>query len=292
MLSKLMSKILVDETHQIRYEFKIITFWLVAILLGGIFGLLFQWLVSGLGSFWSQIAFFQGISIGFVFASFGAWYFLSSTKDVELTVGLMNFKWFRFIEGLGLGIFLVIIVVTVGWIFGHYSFIWSIEKYHYSEIVFSFLTVSMYLLFPAIIEELMFRGFPLQVNRNQFNILYRILLLSTIFMLMHFFNSHITILALFNIFLAGIWLSWATLSRNTLWYAAGLHFGWNMFQVAGLGSSVSGNELQVIPILQMSTNTFSPEWLSGGNFGIEGSIITTIIISGAGFYEYWRTRES
>ena len=64
-------------------------------------------------------------------------------------------------------------------------------------------------------------------------------------------------------------LIYAYVKTGQLWLPVGLHLGWNFFQASIFGFPASG---QVSPSM-ISQSPVGPEWLSGGKFGAEGSIL-------------------
>jgi hypothetical protein len=92
---------------------------------------------------------------------------------------------------------------------------------------------------------------------------------SLLFALLHAFNPNITWLALLNIFLAGFVMGIVYVYTGNLWFAIAFHFSWNFFLGPILGYEVSGLPLE--SLLQQSIH--GPDWLTGGEFGLEGSVL-------------------
>jgi hypothetical protein len=63
---------------------------------------------------------------------------------------------------------------------------------------------------------------------------------------------------------------------DDIWGASAIHFIWNFTQGCFYGISVSGtgDTESIFRTVQVSQNSF----LTGGNFGVEGSIFTTITL--------------
>lgn len=126
---------------------------------------------------------------------------------------------------------------------------------------------------PAVVhEELLFRGYAFQklcaANRS-----FAIVFVAAIFAVLHANNSSVTPLGLVNIALGGILLGLAYLRYGRLWFPIGLHLAWNLMTGPILGHEVSG--YQGFETLLIETGE-GPWWLSGGEFGIEGSIWMTV----------------
>jgi uncharacterized protein len=139
------------------------------------------------------------------------------------------------------------------------------------------------LLLGAIGEELMFRGYPFQTVLPIFGEWGTILPFSVLFAAAHMGNMGSSALSLGNTFLWGGVLSVAYLRTRTLWLPIGLHTGWN-WALPGLGIQLSGFELWLHPWV---VEWRAPEVVSGGVYGLEGSILTTLA---GGTLLYWLLR--
>jgi membrane protease YdiL (CAAX protease family) len=129
----------------------------------------------------------------------------------------------------------------------------------------------------ALGEELMFRGLPLVLCARTLGRPAAIVLLSVLFALAHITNPDIGVRALGNIALAGILLSLVFYSPGGMWAAFGTHLGWNG-TLAALGAPVSGLPFD-IPYIDYTMG--GPEWLTGGRFGPEGGLLSTLTITSA-----------
>lgn len=133
------------------------------------------------------------------------------------------------------------------------------------------LFVTVLLLFGAIGEELMFRGYPFQTVLQTFGVWTTILPFSVLFAVAHMGNLGSSWLSLGNTFLWGVVFSVAYVRTRTLWLPIGLHTGWN-WALPGLGINLSGFEVRLHPWL---LEWRAPEVVSGGIYGLEGSVLTT-----------------
>lgn len=125
----------------------------------------------------------------------------------------------------------------------------------------------------AIHEELLFRGYPFQKlhARNRW---FAIGFVALVFAALHAGNEAATPLGLVNIFLGGVLLGLAWERYRRLWFPIGLHLAWNLTTGPILGHEVSGYEAIATVFVEQGTG---PEWLTGGDFGIEGSAIMTAL---------------
>lgn len=153
---------------------------------------------------------------------------------------------------------------------------------------FSLLLYSLLFFLVAVGEEWIFRGYMFTNLRESLSDQRVLMLTSLLFTLVHMGNQHIASLAVLNIFLAGMLLGTLRLYRGGLWLAIGLHFGWNFIQGPILGFAVSG--IQVNGALQIQPR--GAVWLSGGAFGLEGSVVATVLMIGALYLLYpWKLQK-
>ncbi|MBI2428273.1 MAG: CPBP family intramembrane metalloprotease [Ignavibacteriales bacterium] len=125
-------------------------------------------------------------------------------------------------------------------------------------------------------EELMFRGYILQVFAEGTNRLIAALTISILFAFAHAKNPNVSIFGLINVGLAGLWLSVAYYKTNALWLAIGLHISWNFFQGFVYSLPVSGTTSDKEQIGKAIVT--GPEWLTGGTFGPEGGALATLML--------------
>lgn len=125
---------------------------------------------------------------------------------------------------------------------------------------------------PAVLhEELVFRGYPYQLLRR-WRRWFAIPASSLAFAAAHAGNSDVTPLALLNIFLGGVVLVLAYERHQRLWMPIGLHLGWNLMSGPILGYEVSGFAPGQSLLVTVVTG---PAVVTGGGFGIEGSVVMT-----------------
>lgn len=127
---------------------------------------------------------------------------------------------------------------------------------------------------PAVFhEELLFRGYAFQRLWRTWPTV-AIVSFSAVFAGLHAWNTAVTPLALTNIFLGGVLLSLAYALFERLWLPIGLHLGWNLLSGPILGYAVSGYAPEESVLRLVGTG---PPLLTGGRFGIEGSIWMTVL---------------
>jgi len=136
-----------------------------------------------------------------------------------------------------------------------------------------FISLGMVVLI-AFSEELVFRGYVLGNLLESFSNKWVALLLSALcFAIFHFSGPGITPLAFANLFLAGVLLGVNYIYTRNLWFSFFLHLSWNFFLGPILGSHISGISMPTLLVTEIKG-----DWLvTGGDFGIEGSIINTAL---------------
>ena len=123
-------------------------------------------------------------------------------------------------------------------------------------------------------EEALFRGYVFQILMEKINKVTAVITMSVLFSIVHTLNPGISIFAMFNIFLFGVLLSAAYIKTRSLWLPAALHFSWNFSQSFIFSFPVSG--IKINPTILTIRNNGSA-LISGGEFGPEASLLTSIV---------------
>ncbi|MGO6565224.1 CPBP family intramembrane glutamic endopeptidase [Streptococcus pneumoniae] len=223
------------------------------------------------------------------------------TSDFRLILGLLAFgfilntvfRWTRKVEkrpirtlgfyrenflsnllkgfSLGLALFLLTLLGLVA--LGQYR-LDSIHLDTYS-LAFTLFTIPFWIL-QGTAEELVTRAWLIPQLAKRTNLKVAIIISSSLFTLLHLGNPGITFLSAIDLFLFGVAMSLYLLKTDTIWGIGGIHGAWNFAQ---------GNLFGVLVSVQSSGTSimkFTPQgnqdWLSGGSFGIEGSIVSSIIL--------------
>ena len=150
------------------------------------------------------------------------------------------------------------------------------SRFHWPSVLF----VSIVLLFGAVGEEMLFRGYGFQVLVKAIGPFATILPMAVLFGLAHSLNLHFTWIALLNTVLWGIVLGYAFVLSGDLWLPIGLHFGWN-WVLPLLGANLGG--------FTMGVTGYALHWYigapwSGGEYGPEGGWLTSLVAVALFFY--------
>ena len=178
----------------------------------------------------------------------------------------------RLVRGTGLGALMAAIAVALAFAFDGAQVRVLFDWGFWLSVS---LPLAVGLLAAALSEELMFRGYPLRRLADGIGALPAMLLVTLGFALAHADNPNVSKLALLNIFLAGVWLSFAFFSTGGMLFAWGAHFGWNAALAIAFDAPVSGYKFQV-PMVEYTPGRHA--WVDGGPFGPEGGIVTTIVL--------------
>lgn len=216
---------------------------------------------------------FELLSFGFIILTVFRW-----TRKVEKrpirTLGFYkeNFLSALF-KGYGLGLSLFILALAGLVVLGQYQFD-SIHLDTYS-LAFTLFTIPFWIL-QGTAEELVTRAWLIPQLAKRTNLKVAIIISSSLFTLLHLGNPGITFLSAIDLFLFGVAMSLYLLKTDTIWGIAGIHGAWNFAQGNLFGVLVSGQSSGTS--IMKFTPQGNQDWLSGGSFGIEGSIVSSIIL--------------
>lgn len=131
-------------------------------------------------------------------------------------------------------------------------------------------------LLAAAAEELIFRGYPLQALAEGSRRWIAGVLLCLLFTMGHADNPDVTMVGIFNIFLASVMLTVLYFQTRRLWLPIALHLSWNFTQSWLWGFDVSGIKIEDQLFIVTPTGH---ELLTGGDFGLEGSILSALLFA-------------
>lgn len=132
------------------------------------------------------------------------------------------------------------------------------------------------------IEEILFRGILLRHIEAMLGTWAALAITSALFGLAHLANPGASLFAAFAIAMeAGILLGAAYLWKRRLWIPIGIHAAWNFTQGWVFSVPVSGGK---VPEGLLITARNGPDWLTGGAFGLEASVIAMLVATAAGLF--------
>jgi len=210
-----------------------------------------------------------------VLAAYLVLLWIEQRRPLELSV--------RRIGGLGWGLLLgtglLLAVIGVLFTVGSYRVVGVNPSY---SIVPDLLSVG---LVAAVAEEIAFRGVLLRLIEDALGTWAAIGIGGLSFGLAHLSNQDATLWGALAIALeAGLLFSALYVVTRSLWWCMGLHFAWNVLQGPVFGSAVSGSgTASGLLIAQFS----GPDWLTGGSFGIESSVVSVVLLTAVGVWLLW-----
>lgn len=137
-----------------------------------------------------------------------------------------------------------------------------------------------FMMYVAVMEELLFRGIIFQSVYERFGSSIATISLSLLFGLAHTLNPHSSFLPILNVVFAGILLSCMYIATKNLWMSIAFHLVWNFSLGIVFNSPVSGVQHSSNTLLMIDWDIVNEQYplMFGGNFGLEGGLLTTIIL--------------
>ena len=137
----------------------------------------------------------------------------------------------------------------------------------------------------ASVEELLFRGYLLQSLAEGSRRWIAGLLLCIPFTWAHADNPDVTIIGITNIFLAAVILVILYFQTRRLWLPIGFHISWNLAQSWLWGFDVSGIKISDQLFVM---NPKGADYLTGGEFGLEGSALSLVLFVALVVWLLWK----
>lgn len=146
----------------------------------------------------------------------------------------------------------------------------------------------------GVTEEILCRGIVLHALKEKTSIWIAIAVSTIMFIMPHwsslFAGSMIYgVIGVANLVLISIIFSLLTVRFKSIWAACGLHSFWNAILYSILGLNLSGNDETVTAIFKMQS-VGKNVW-NGGEYGIEASAITTVVLALAAALIWYRSRK-
>lgn len=193
------------------------------------------------------------------------------------SIGFNKNNWLKkYSLGFLIGLAMMSIIVLILFPFGYIT----VEKNPIQPVGISAIASVLVILFGWIIqgatEEIVTRGWLLNVLSTKYNIGVGLLISSTLFGLMHLTNPNVNYIAVINIILVGLFYGLYVIKTNDLWAVCGMHSAWNFAQGNIFGFKVSGLDVSVGSLIDL--NLVGSDFVTGGIFGPEAGITATFIL--------------
>lgn len=131
-------------------------------------------------------------------------------------------------------------------------------------------------------EEILCRGIMLHTLKEKTSVWIAIAVSTVLFIIPHWsslFDGVMVygVIGVANLVLISVIFSLLTIRFQSIWAACGLHSFWNAILYSILGLNLSGKDETVTAVFDMQS--VGKNILNGGEYGIEASIITTVVLA-------------
>lgn len=151
------------------------------------------------------------------------------------------------------------------------------------------LRAAVFLLPAALVEELIFRGYPFAVLRDAWGWKAALIVMSAVFGVAHVQNPGADPEAIVAVIIAGFFLGGILIATGSLFAAWMAHFAWNWAMAAFLHTAVSGLRLTAPDYRIIDAG---PDWATGGKWGPEGGVgaVVGMLVALGLLYSWWQRR--
>ena len=223
--------------------------------------------------FYHYFLYYELFSFVFILLLFIFWVKFIEKNPLS-TLGFVKRNWLKY---LGWGILLSLLQMGVIAFVYQVGGIGSFELNELSlEPILFILGLFPFWLLQGGTEEVATRGWLLTRIAARANLPLAIAISSSLFGFLHLGNSGVTFLSVLNIVLDGVLAGLLLVYTDSIWLVVAQHGTWNYVQGNLLGFQVSGTGADA-SIFSFTMGS-GPDWLTGGAFGAEGSIITTLVL--------------
>jgi membrane protease YdiL (CAAX protease family) len=134
----------------------------------------------------------------------------------------------------------------------------------------------------AVTEELWMRALLFRLLWRAFGPVPAFAICAAVFAALHLANPGANLLAGATVAVAGVMFCALYALTGRLWVPIGVHAMWNLAQGYLFGAAVSGGDFGG-SIAVSTARAGAPNWLTGGAFGPEASIIALVLVTGVTF---------
>jgi membrane protease YdiL (CAAX protease family) len=138
-------------------------------------------------------------------------------------------------------------------------------------------------------EEMLARGWILPVLGARYRPWIGLVVSALSFSAWHALNEHLSVIAVINLALFGIFAGLYAMREGSIWGISALHSAWNWVQGNFFGFAVSGSSFGGGTLLDLVEK--GPDWMTGGLFGPEGGFaVTLVLLIGIGVILLWKSK--
>ncbi len=168
------------------------------------------------------------------------------------------------------------IIVAVGVLSGNLVFVPSAASFSTALVAFVLIALPMYLMQGGA-EELLMRGYLMQVWYRRFGRTGAVLAPTVVFTLLHSLNPGFSFMSVINLVLVGLLFTFWSLTEGALWGVIAFHGVWNWAQGCVFGAAVSGGD-SVAALFPTAPTPGASDLITGGVYGFESSVVSLVLI--------------
>ena len=188
------------------------------------------------------------------------------------SMGLQKQGWLpRYLKGYAIGTAMLLLCALVLWLMGDLDFAFA-----KNIPVLYILIFFVGFVIQGMSEEVLVRGFFMVSLGNRCRTATAVGISSVAFALLHLANPGISLLAMVNLTLFGVFMAVYILRTDDLWGACAIHSAWNFAQGNLVGIRVSG--MAQLPTVAIMHPLGEQDLFHGGDFGLEGGLIVTFVL--------------
>ena len=223
--------------------------------------------------FFHYILYYELFSFVFILLLFIFWVKVIEKNSLS-SLGFVKRNWLKYLAwGILLSLLQMGVIALVYQVCGIGTF--ELNELSLEPILF-ILGLFPFWLLQGGTEEVATRGWLLTRIAARTNLPLAIAISSSLFGILHMGNAGVTFLSVLNIILDGVLAGLLFIYTDSIWLVVAQHGTWNYVQGNLLGFQVSGTGADAS--IFSFTMGDGPDWLTGGAFGAEGSIITTLVL--------------
>lgn len=202
----------------------------------------------------------------------GYWAYVRIVERRAVTELSSTYAWRELGLGLGLGALLFSVTIAILGLLGVYQITgengWLIMLGSVPGFIMT-----------GVLEETLIRGIVFRILEKSLGSWIALGISAILFGALHLLNPGATLLNAAAISLeAGVLLAAAFMLTRRLWLCIGLHIAWNFTQGGIFSVAVSGGESKGL----LQSRMVGPDWLTGGAFGAEASVVALVVCAAAG----------
>lgn len=210
-----------------------------------------------------------------------AWRWLERKRLKDMWCVFSGKQWKYLAGGFAIGLLEVLLVFGGLLITGAVKAEWGLARVPAKTVLMALGWLFASSILGPILEEALNRGYWFQNIKRGWGVVPAIVVTSLLFGGMHLLNPNAEPLGAINIMLSAVTYALSLLWLRSLWAPIGWHAGWNFAQffIAGLpNSGLTVSSLGLEGTTLFASRPVGSILLSGGEFGMEASLIRTVVL--------------